>query len=331
MKHLATKKRTLVTKLLPCLLLMHAGQGLAACTPGPGLEEAFPKFEFGRLAMSEAYPEGFVVASFRIRVKHDCSTEPDPTGIEHRFSPRGLAGGLDPGVASGSYWPFTQYKGLGIRYIDESSEQPVFNVSTNNFLVGAFPASGIVDTTYRVEIVRTSLPGLPTGAVNLIPTSPSSTGVRAGSTNALSRIVGLGISFTVSTQTCTLSDVPVILDPVAAEELPTVGSNAKTKPFNVRLSCTGAPGSEAIWLTLTDRANPANTTDQLALPSGTQERGVRLQILRNGTPIAFKSKWKHGDLGPGNYDIPFSARYLRTGAVVPGDVAGQAILTVAYQ
>jgi len=143
-----------------------------------------------------------------------------------------------------------------------------------------------------------------------------------------------------SNPTCTVStpDVQVALDPDDVASYTSVNMTRGEKDFKVSLACSGGdPGtSTPVYLSLADQTLPANTTQALTLTSASTASGVGIQILRNGAPISLDpalNKFKVQDVLPGNstIDIPFKARYVRTGTMGAGTVEAIAVFTMDYQ
>lgn len=157
-------------------------------------------------------------------------------------------------------------------------------------------------------------------------------------------IVGMGPSSPIivvpAVPTCstTTPDVLVNLDAADVGGFATTGSTLSEKAFNVSLSCSGgnAGTKTSVFMSLADQTTPANTTQTLSLTSASTATGVGVQVLRNDVPISWVSstnRFKVQDVLPGNstVDIPFKARYIRTGAMTAGLVQGIATFTMEYQ
>ncbi|WP_120293638.1 fimbrial protein [Paraburkholderia sp. BL23I1N1] len=118
-----------------------------------------------------------------------------------------------------------------------------------------------------------------------------------------------------------------------------VGSTALETAFSVRLNCA-VPGSQ-IYITLTDNANPANTSNTLSLKSDSTASGLGFQVLNKGIPVSFgpdssvagnTNQWQVGVASTGSINIPLSVRYIQTPAQVrPGTVDAVPTFTMSYQ
>ncbi|MFM0163504.1 fimbrial protein [Paraburkholderia sediminicola] len=145
----------------------------------------------------------------------------------------------------------------------------------------------------------------------------------------------------VSSAACTVTTLSpnVSLDAISTSALKGVDSTAGEKSFPIKLNCPSA--ETKVYITLTDNANPANTSTTLSLKSGSTASGVGLQVLNAGTPVAFgpdsaapgnKNQWLVGTSSEGPMTIPLTARYVQTATKVKaGTVNGVATFTMSYQ
>lgn len=140
--------------------------------------------------------------------------------------------------------------------------------------------------------------------------------------------------------TCVVSTSDIVVDLVAAEasEFPNVRDTAKEKDFNVSLACSGgnAGTKTEMSMSLADQTTPVNVSTDLSLTAASTARGVAIQIVRNGSAISLDpaaNKFKVQDVLPGNstVDIPFKARYVRTGVMTAGTVEALATFTMEYK
>ena len=147
---------------------------------------------------------------------------------------------------------------------------------------------------------------------------------------------GTSIEQMVKSCSVTTNPVNVPLSPVASSSLSTVGMTAGDKPFEIGLSCKA--GSN-VFVTMTDLTNQGNTSDQLTLTPDSGAKGVKLRILRGGTPVGYgpdsaavgnTNQWYVGPSGSTSR-IPLTAQYIATGPVTAGTVKGVATFTLSYQ
>ncbi|KVO43095.1 hypothetical protein WL02_03365 [Burkholderia ubonensis] len=106
--------------------------------------------------------------------------------------------------------------------------------------------------------------------------------------------------------------------------------------FNIGLKCYS---SAFLYVTLTDLTAPGNTSNQLTLAPASTAKGVKLRILRNGSPVGYgpdsrvagnPNQWYVGRAST-TTNIPLSAQYIATGPVSAGTVKGVATFTMSYQ
>lgn len=136
----------------------------------------------------------------------------------------------------------------------------------------------------------------------------------------------------VRQRSCALSDVSMALADVSVNELMNPDDVAKEEEIRISMNCP--MGGIPVKLTLSDNHDVGNTGSQLSPAPGTDAQGVRIELLRNGTPVQFGVRWDHGHSMPGggSESVAFSARYRRVaGPLVPGDVVGEAVLTADYE
>ncbi|RQH03599.1 fimbrial protein [Paraburkholderia dinghuensis] len=152
------------------------------------------------------------------------------------------------------------------------------------------------------------------------------------------------VFFNVSVPTCTVTtpNISVPMGSVGANSLASVGSVSASQPFNIALNCSGGVTNSYtnVYITLTDAINPANITDTLPLTPSSTASGVGIQVLNGTQTIHFgpdssvagnPNQWFAGSAANGAFNIPLTARYVRTGTMVPGTANGSATFTMSYQ
>jgi hypothetical protein len=132
--------------------------------------------------------------------------------------------------------------------------------------------------------------------------------------------------------------IPVVMPQAKISALPTVGSTTGDTAIPISLNCS-APVS--IYVTFTDASNPSNVGNTLSLTSNSSAKGVAYQILYGSTVINYgadssavgnQNQVKLGSVSAaGSFPISLSARYVRTGAIVPGSANALATFTMSYQ
>jgi len=193
--------------------------------------------------------------------------------------------------------------------------------------------------------------------VELIKTGPiTAGGTLAGETvgwyaeNGASEVLSViwpgGITIAPQVPTCSVTSrsISVPLGNVPVGKFTTVGSTSpSTEPFNITLQCSGgATGAVTnVYTTLTDQTNPANISDTLTLTPTSTAAGVGIQVLNGTTVISYGpdsnvagniNQWHAGMAGNGTFNIPLTARYIKTSqTIVPGSANGRATFTMSYQ
>jgi major type 1 subunit fimbrin (pilin) len=164
-----------------------------------------------------------------------------------------------------------------------------------------------------------------------------------------SNLMGQIVSFqmtpvTIVPMTCTTPDVNVPMGDFVPADFPTVGSlSPRPAAFNVQLlNCpagVAVSGTQAgIIHSVAYRIDPSNgtiSTNVAKLSGATPAGGIGIQLFTSaGTVFPLSSQQTlstfNGSSG-GDYQIPFTARYIRTGTVTPGPANGTMTLTVSYQ
>ncbi|WP_124702045.1 fimbrial protein [Burkholderia cenocepacia] len=108
---------------------------------------------------------------------------------------------------------------------------------------------------------------------------------------------------------------------------------------SLQVSCRGTVD---VYVTMTDVANPVNTTDVLSLSSGSTARGVGLRLYRanDASKISFgpdssakgnTNQWFVGRGRDNTLSIPLAVRYVRTGPLTAGTVNAATTFTFSYQ
>ncbi|WP_158938474.1 fimbrial protein [Burkholderia sp. S171] len=144
----------------------------------------------------------------------------------------------------------------------------------------------------------------------------------------------------VAAPACTVqqSAVSVTMPVASGRYLPSVGSTTGDTGFSISINC---PSPVSVSMTMTDAANPTNVSSTLSLSPTSTAKGVGYQIVYNGTVISYGSdsaiannvnQFSVGTVSTsGVLAIPFTARYVRTGAITPGTADANATFTMSYQ
>jgi type 1 fimbria pilin len=233
-----------------------------------------------------------------------------------------------------AYTYATEIDGIGVRFLDISA-------TGTRYWGGGVPgetwpgAWGWGGTTLGVEVVRTQ------------PASNKATsGTVSSASSGIMTLDGLLVAtirfapFAVAVRTCdvTTPAVALTLQRVHTSQLPAVNSTYGDTNFNIGLNCVAGV---KVAITMTDASKPDNTSTTLSLSPASTASGIGYQIVNNGVPIAFGPD--SAAIGTvhqfvvtpstvaGSYNLTFSARYIRTGTIVPGSADGLATFTMSYQ
>ncbi|MCS2166834.1 fimbrial protein [Scandinavium manionii] len=126
--------------------------------------------------------------------------------------------------------------------------------------------------------------------------------------------------------------IPVPLPKVPRSDFNGIGSTAGDKNFTVPVTCD-SPANVSAYMSSAGYLSKPNGV--LALTSGTGNAGgVGIQVLYNGSPVAFDSYFNVGSIisAGGTLNIPFVARYYQAASpVTPGIANATATITFAYQ
>ncbi|MCA7921136.1 fimbrial protein [Burkholderia cenocepacia] len=166
----------------------------------------------------------------------------------------------------------------------------------------------------------------------------------------VSFVVRGGIYIKPDVPTCATSakQIRVAMSPsgnLSAGQFHGVGTTTPERDFSIRLNCSGGMmgTSTRVFATLTDQSSPGNRSNLLSLAPDSNASGLAVQILRNGSPLAFGpdsstagtiNQWMAGEVpaGQSTFDIPLTAHYLQTAtSVKPGKANANATFTLSYQ
>ena len=144
----------------------------------------------------------------------------------------------------------------------------------------------------------------------------------------------------ITTATCSLqsgSTTAITLPTVSRTSLPNTNSISGNMPFNIIINCSNPTN---LNITFTDNSNNLNTGTYLLPMAGSTAKGVGIQLTYNGKIIAFGPDLSAaGTAGQivlnsnliGTQSFPFTASYVRTGAITPGSLSARATFTLSYQ
>ncbi|MFC3652517.1 fimbrial protein [Dyella humi] len=144
-------------------------------------------------------------------------------------------------------------------------------------------------------------------------------------------------AITVSMSTCNVvagsSNLSVALPTIVSNALPTTGSVAGQKAFNIQYTC---PSGWALYMTMST-ANPGTATGVI-MPSascsaGSPASNVGIQLLQsNRQAVTFNTAQSVGNSPNGTLNLTYYAQYYATGSPIgAGQVCGTATFTMSYQ
>ncbi|MDM0044286.1 fimbrial protein [Variovorax dokdonensis] len=245
----------------------------------------------------------------------------------------------------------TNLEGVGVRYTVSAPECSANDVILRGTGATTFScAFNLIPGTYQprsftivTEFVRTSTVGVTPGALTSIPkvkiTLRSSD--MAGAWAKPGMLSG-AVSGSISAGTCTIAQNNLVVDlgeATASQFQAGVGTTGASKSFKLTADCQK---SLNVFMTLTDAADISNRTDVLKMASGATAEGIGVQVLRSGSPVKFgpdsaaSGNTNQFYVGPtfasgGTFNIPLTARYIRTGALRAGTLKAVATFTLSYQ
>ena len=328
--------------LFACLALLLAGaQAHAACKPTRTFDDAVATFP-ATISVPPDTPNNTVVADVFVALDTITAGQYATCTGGGTVSWAVQAGSIVPNRAGATSVPGISYRAyLGLSGVTASDSLDTQHDAQSLSGGPDAPAFGSGGAGINVQFVKTG-PVTP-GPLTVNPSGPGVAGRFASffAGNGVVFNVKMGGATSVVVPTCTVTtptrDVPV--DPIAPKALTGIGSTAGNASVSLGLNCSGS-GTQ-IFITLTDNADPTNTSNQLSLKSGSTASGVKLQVLSKGTPVKFgpdsskkgnTNQWKVAASAAGPIDIPLTVRYIQSAATVqPGSVNAVATFTMSYQ
>ncbi|WP_287882117.1 fimbrial protein [Aquitalea sp.] len=148
------------------------------------------------------------------------------------------------------------------------------------------------------------------------------------------------LPFNMTVNTCSLQSASIsniILPKITSNALPSINSRAGSTPFILTINC---PNNTNLNITFTDNNKIGQTTNILTSTTASIAKGVGIQLQYNGNIISFgPDSAEPGTTNQivlnsnlaGVQSFPFTASYIRTGAVTPGSMSATATFTLSYQ
>ena len=210
-----------------------------------------------------------------------------------------------------------------------------------------FPASGTgafsdrLGWTAQVTFVKTGQ-SVVTGTYSVPQLNPAvltAWNISNNSEDAQVYINPVTITFTATGCRVTTGSLQIDMGLVDGRTLPTTGNYTPSKPFNIGLSCD--PGIN-VYAVASDQSNPGNTSQAVSLTPDSTASGVGVQLFYNTTgPLTLGADSSaagtagqfliQNNVPGGTMSLPFQARYIRTGPLVPGTANALAGITFSYQ
>lgn len=129
----------------------------------------------------------------------------------------------------------------------------------------------------------------------------------------------------------TTNPVNVPLPTITAGSLTSIGATGGTTAFSIALNCPSGASGMSLSIQL-DYNGSASGIQGVLRPTGGSSSGVGVQLLdQAGSAVSFGSPATVGTTASGSMNIPYSARYYRTGTVQPGSLTASATFTLSYQ
>ncbi|BBF87473.1 fimbrial protein precursor [Aquitalea magnusonii] len=146
--------------------------------------------------------------------------------------------------------------------------------------------------------------------------------------------------FNMTVNTCSLQSASISninLPKIYSNALPSINSRAGSTPFSLTINC---PNNTNLNITFTDNNKIGQTTNVLTPDATSIAEGVGIQLQYNGKIISFgPDSAEPGATGQimlnsnlaGTQTFPFTASYIRTGALKAGSLKSTATFTLSYQ
>ncbi|MPW16600.1 fimbrial protein [Paraburkholderia sp. CNPSo 3157] len=330
--------------LVPCVLiwaLLPVGANAATCTPNPSatFSMAFPV----TIVVPRDLPVG---ADIPAPVVQQQVPVDGSVGISCTFTGSETVPAVftnyQVGSSSGIVTPIGN-TGVGYKLHSDTTGSD-YVTGTKNLGVAAFaagPTSCSVAPCHHVmgPVMTMTLVKLQQTLNN--PTLPSGKYMDVTIGGYLASTVSLANPIQIVSQTCsvTTSSIDVDLGSVSIRKFTTMGSGSDPVNFSIGVDCTGLTTN--LGITFTDAVNPSNQTNTLPLSSTSTASGVGIQILRNGTAVAYgpdsniagtTNQIMIGQVNGTATTIPLAARYVQTASSIRGGSAnGRATFTMSYQ
>ncbi|WP_287882123.1 fimbrial protein [Aquitalea sp.] len=325
------------------LVLLFSPISFAACinpSTNPKQVINIPSFTYNR----NTIPIGGVIGSELIGPPFDVTTcDAGDTWRNITFNRQSLTTATTINGRTVFYSANTQSVGfsMGIEMLNACTSQGTMWISSS---VNCADTANL-DKTYtyqaRLHIILYKLSNNIPATSIIIPNSSNLFALSSSSNNdTLVAYYLSGNIFKIITNAgCTLqnSTVSVALPTVYGQKFQNVGSTSGSTPFNISINC---PSPTQLALTFTDNNKIGQTGSALTPTTTSTATGIGIQLQYNGQVVNFgPDSSDPGTINQivlnsnltGVQSFPFTASYVRTGAVTPGSLSATATFTLSYQ
>lgn len=290
---------------------------LAACTG----TASNSYFDFGSTIVQRDLPVGSVIAT--AKALNTVSNIISCTTVTPTMVNKGALFSIQSPIA-GAY--NTNIPGVGINFV---ASAPGWLPSAGPTIMSGGRMDGYLMAASLYQLIKTG--PIPSGVYNL-----DSGLFLTHSVNTFGDAFRANISSgTVTSVACSLNNnaINVPLDDVMAASLTAVGSVAKPKTFDMGLTCdAGAKVNVQMNGTQNTNSSVAGVLQLTNAGSPGVAKGVGVQILYNGSPLALNNRLLLKTSAGGQETFTFTARYYQTQSVVTTGAANTTMtLEVTYQ
>lgn len=314
-------------------LLAASGTAMAeVCTTNTGLPATFVMTLPEKITINPDLADGKILADISATLVLQGPTETRCPGISGEVPNKYM---LSSGVYLGANLYESGIPGVGVRFYFNGAVFPL----ENRF---SFPYKDTNSWPGRLQLVKTGP----------ISRSGSLAGLKGGAYltsngNHQWRVITFrgGTDVDAGRPTCKVITplVPVPMGSAMLRAFSGIGTTSAEQGFHIAIDCGGGRPqiSTAVHGVLMDQSDPSNRSTTLSLTPASTASGVGLQVLHAGRVLAYggdggdpsdDARWLAGRTGNGGFEIPLSARYVQTQAVVtPGSANAKATFVLSYE
>lgn len=342
--------------LLPLITLLLSANTYATCTVAGSNSITLPSFNQNLNALPINSPIGSQVMSAKIR-QFDCTGLPAGnahvygiyttgnyvTTIDGRrvFTTNipgiGYALGVDGSLSAGSSTFSCNFHTPPSWIGETDSNYPSQPYEPNNFYSCSSSLVSNYSATFYLQFYKISNP-VGSGTLDLSNQIYSAAYFLPGPGTIYGKLPLITTPSNVINSSCTssVSPNPINLPTIHAGQLPFLNSTAGNTTFNINTSC---PNTTNLYITFTDKNNLGQVGNILTPDNSSTSSGIGTQLSYNSNIIYYgPDSGNSGNTNQfflntfsGQQSFPFSASYIRTGAISPGTVSTTATFTFSYQ